>query len=291
MLAVPMQYRGRALGLFNLFFDRRHEPAPDVLALLETVGALLGLALHNARLERENLQASVLRERQALAADVHDSIGQSLAFVKMRLPLLHDAICEGHPGEAERYFDDVRSAVGQAHTSLRGILAHYRSTPDPLGLAHALERSAETFRRACPAELALDNQLPPGLLGAEQEAQLAHIVQEALLNAARHAAARHVWVRLGRADSDTGPVVQLFVQDDGTGPGVTAGLDGAGTPRSSSHYGLAIMRERARRLGGRLEVGPRAGGGTSVRLEFALPALAQPPALQPHALAAPLEVR
>lgn len=287
VLAVPMQFRGHVLGLFNLFFDARHEPPPDVLALLETVGALLGLALHNARLERENLAASMLHERQALAADVHDSIGQSLAFVKMRLPLLHDAIRHGPPGDAERYFDDVRAAVGQAHASLRGILAQYRSPPDPLGLAHALERTAESFRRACPATLELDNRLPAGLLAPEQESQLAHIAQEALLNAARHAAARRVWLHLDCIERTDGRVVQLLVQDDGAGPGAAADLssgDGtagganggahliaANAEAAGSHYGMAIMRDRARRLGGLLEVRARAGGGTTVRLEFPLP--------------------
>ena len=95
----------------------------QVLALLESVGALLGLALENARLERANLRAALADERQAIAADVHDSIGQSLAYVKMRLPLLQDAIRGCDQAGAEGYFDDVRGAVREAHAQFHTCAA------------------------------------------------------------------------------------------------------------------------------------------------------------------------
>lgn len=280
VLAVPLQHRGRVLGLVSLFFDSGREPPADVLALLKTAGELLGLALDNARLAKENLRAGVLQERQALAADVHDGIGQSLAFVKMRLLLLHDAMREGRAVEAERYFTDVRDAVGQAHAGLRSILTELRTPPDPLGLAHALGGSAEDFRRSCPATLELHDELPEGLLRPEQEVQVAHVVREALANVARHAAARHAWVHL-RCEPDS--QVLVLVQDDGTGMGDGARDATAAAPGHGSHYGLSIMRERARRLGGTLEVQTLSQGGTSVRLRFPLPGArpAVAPAMRP----------
>ncbi len=268
VLAVPLQHRGRVLGLVTLFFDSGREPPADVLALLKTAGELLGLALDNARLATENLRAGVLQERQALAADVHDGIGQSLAFVKMRLLLLHDAMREGRGTEAERYFADVRDAVGQAHASLRSILTEFRTPPDPLGLAHALVSSAEDFRRSCPVALELHDELPAGLLRPEQEVQVVHVVREALANVARHAAARRAWVRL-RLEPDT--QVLVLVQDDGTGMADGARDAAAAAPERGSHYGLSIMHERARRLGGTLDVEALPEGGTRVRLRFPRP--------------------
>jgi two-component system nitrate/nitrite sensor histidine kinase NarX len=270
VLAVPLQYRGRRLGLINLFFEHGHEPGADVLTLTKTVGELLGLALDNARLERENLQARLLAERQALAADVHDSIGQQLAYIKMRLPLLHDAIGANDRAAAERYFDDVRAAVGQAHAGLRGILTQARVPADPLGLAHAVQVSAESFRRGSAVQLDLYNHLPQLRLAPEREAQVFHVVQEALANVARHAGARHAWLRISAVP---GGQVSVTVEDDGSGLNVA---DAQRARHGGSHYGLAIMRERAARLGGTLHVGPRPGGGTMVRLLFPLPAAAAP---------------
>lgn len=261
MLAVPLHHRARLLGICNLYFEGPREPTPEVLALLKSVGDLLGLALDNARLERENLHSVVLRERQAMAADVHDSLGQQLAFVKMRLPLLQDAMDAGNRAEAGRYFDDVRSAVTQAHSSLRGILAHMRSTMDPLGLAHALSVRAEAFRRS-GVELEFDDRLQGVALMPEQEMQVFHIVHEALSNITRHAAARHARLHLA---APAAGLVQVLVEDDGAGMPQAA-------PDTATHYGLAVMRERAARLRGTLDVEARAGGGTQVRLVFPLQA-------------------
>ena len=264
MLAVPLQHRSQVLGVYNLFYSQACEPGEDLLALLKSVGELLGMALHNARLEDENLRATLLHERQLMAAEVHDSVAQSLAFVKMRLPLLRDAMQTRDDPRALQYFDELRGAVSQAHASLRGVLTQFRAPMDPQGLVHALAASAQTFRRSTGAELEVVNELPDLQLSPDHESQVFHIVQEALNNVARHAAAQHAWLHIatapGRADA-----VQVLVADDGAGLPAQLGTQ-------SSHYGLSIMQERARRIGGTLEVGPRPGGGTVVRLTFTLAA-------------------
>jgi len=206
------------------------------------------------------LRAALNRERQAMAAEVHDSVAQSLAFVRMRLPLLEDAVIALDVARARQYCDDVRAAVTQAHASLRSVLAHLRTPMDPEGLAHALDEVARSFRRTCGAELELMNEMTGQGFTLEQETQVFHIVQEALINVARHARARHAWVRLAALDDGQ---AQVVVEDDGDGLPPTA------TDRGS-HYGLEIMLERARRLGGTLQAGPREGGGTRVQLRFAL---------------------
>lgn len=271
ILAVPLAHRGRTLGLYNLFYASGVEPSGDAFGLLESVGALLGLALDNVRLERENLRAALASERQVIAAEVHDSIGQSLAYVKMRLPLLEDAIRGCDQSRAEGYFDDVRDAIRQAHGSLRAVLTHMRAPMDPLGLIHAVHGAAAAFRRSSGLPLTLHEGWPAVQLTPAQEAQVFHIVQEALSNIARHAGAAQAWLHLGEQDG----LLAVTVEDDGRG------LPPSAMAADSTHYGLAIMRERARRLGGLLELEPRAGGGTRVALRFP----AQPPGGRPMGLA------
>ncbi len=256
MLVVPLQHRGRMLGVYNLFFDGDAEPAPDVAALLKTVGELLGLALHTARLEAENLRATVMHERQAMAAEVHDSIAQTLTYVKMRLPLLQDAVL-GHDEErALKYLGDVRDAVGEAHAHLREIVTHYRTRLDPRGLAPALDALAARFPQRTGIELAFANHAPGLHLPANLESDVFHIAQEALANIERHSGAKHAWLTVEPTPSG----IELLVEDDGSGPGRPAD--------DAAHYGIGIMSERALRLGGELSVAPRPGGGTRVRLAF-----------------------
>lgn len=255
MMVVPLQYRDRLLGVYNLFFAGQQEPAAEVQQILRSVGELLGLALNNARLEQEHLRATLLRERQALAAEVHDALGQSLAFVRMRLPLLVDALRAGQEGPANTYHDDIRSAVAHAHTSLRSIITQMRAPMDPRGLLHALGASADNFRRASGAELEFVNEAQGLRMDSEHEAQVFHLMQEALHNVTRHAHAQHAWLRILPT---AGGGLQFLVEDDGVGL-----ARGHGGP---AHHGLEIMAERARRLGAALDVGPRVGGGTRVQL-------------------------
>lgn len=261
MLAVPLRHRGRLLGIYNLFFDGEAELSADILAVLRSIGELLGLALHNARLEREHLCATVMSERRFLACEVHDSIAQTLVYMHMRLPLLREAMLRHDDAQSLKYLGDVEQAVGGIQANVRELLTNFRTPMDPQGLLPALRGLADEFERRAAIELVLACEAPELRLPAEQEVQVFHIVQEALANVCRHARARRAWLTLRQQ----GDLVEVRVEDDGQGlradrPAVHAG------DAASAHFGLDIMRERAQRLGGALEIGPRAGGGTRLRL-------------------------
>ncbi|MDE2416793.1 MAG: GAF domain-containing protein [Burkholderiales bacterium] len=255
MLAVPLRHREQLLGVYNLFFENDAELGPDIQPVLRSIGELLGLALYNARLERQNLRSTVMNERRFLASEVHDSIAQTLVYVNMRLPLLHDAMLQHDDQRSLRYFSDVEQAVGDIHANLREIMANFRTGMDPQGLLHALQGIAEEFidRTGIALEFVCD-ETDLGL-SAEQEVQVFHIVQEALANIGRHSQARQARLIVRRGERQIG----FLIDDDGRGlaDGVVAG---------DSHFGLGIMKERTQRLGGTIAIGPRAGGGTLVHL-------------------------
>lgn len=257
VMAVPLMHKGRVLGIYNLFFTSADELSPEVVALLRSIGELLGLALDNVRLEAENMRATVMHERQAMAAEVHDSLAQNLTFIKMRLPLLRDAILAHDQERALKFLDDVRETAGEAHGSLREIVTQFRTRLDPRGLGRAMDVLAKRFCMRTGIELQLINRMPALRLGENDEVDVFHIVQEALVNIERHSGARHAWLSIEPTLSG----VVLKVEDDGVGPQPRGAGEAAG-----AHYGIDIMSERARRLHGELSVTPRAAGGTQVRL-------------------------
>ena len=259
LLAVPLQRRGRVFGVYNLFFAEEAEPSPQVMALLRSIGELLGLALDNARLEAQNVRDSVMLERQMMAAEIHDSIAQTLTFVKMRLPLLQDAVVGSDEAGALKYLGDVRQAVGEAHGRLREIVTHFRTRIDPRGLAHALATLVTQFRERNAIWLEYVNAGLPLSLSEGVQTEVFHIVQEALANIERHSQARHAWLTI-----EGGPVgFELRVDDDGVGPRPADEQCDEG-----SHFGIGIMGERAQRVGGEFSIGRRPGGGTRVRLTW-----------------------
>ena len=254
-LAVPLQHKGRVLGVYNLFFATACEPAPAVAALLRSVGELLGLALDHLRLEAQHMHATVMQERQRMAGEVHDALAQSLGFVKLRLPLLRDAIESHEEAKALRYLEEVRETLGEAHTDLREIITHFRTPSEPGGVGAALDALAARFGMRTGLPLHVKNDMPELQLQPTDEAEVYHIVQEALANVERHAQARQAWLSV----QPTLAGAEFRVEDDGVG-------SPAGVAGGPGHHGLAIMRERAQRLNAQFTVAPRPGGGTVMRL-------------------------
>lgn len=258
VIAVPLRHRGKVLGVYNLFMPSE-EPLPDEVSLLfDSISEHLGMALENARLTRENIRATLVNERQMLANEVHDSLAQTLAYMKMRLAVLDQAIRSGECALAERCLGDVDQAMDSAYGRLRDLLTHFRDRMDPRGLVPALRDLVGTFGVRTGLNVAFENRAPEAELTPEQELHVYHVVQEALTNAWKHARAHSIRVSID-LDSDD---YRVAVQDDGAGLG--AGSD----PRLGTQLGLNIMRERAQRLGGDVAIASRPGDGTSVVLRF-----------------------
>ncbi len=217
--------------------------------------------------ERDSARASALAQQQAMAAEIHDSVAQTLAYVKMRMPLLQAAITAHEEAQALQYCADVRQAVSGAHTNLRGILGQLRAPLDPRGLKFALSASLAAFRVSTHVDLTFDDRAPELQLSAQQESQVFRIVQEALANIAKHAGAKHAWLGIEASEGR----VNVLIEDDG------AGLPAAALLPAPSHFGLEIMQQRAARLGGAIEFAARSSGGTRVWLRFpaVLPGKAQ----------------
>ena len=264
VLAVPVGIKGKTLGVYTLFLDTDREVRGDMSQLLHLTGELLGLALENSRLTQENLRTSLMNERQMMANEIHDSLAQTLHFIKMRISALEDAIGQKDEVRPPKYVAEIGEAVGTAYSSLRQLLTHFRNRMDPQGLVHALQETAVQFHARTGIVLEFANSAPDLDLAPDQEVQVFHIVQEALTNIGKHSQqARHARLKLDRRDGR----YEITVEDDG------GGLRGhrPDALRESGNidsFGINIMRERAKHLGGTVEIDSLAGRGTRVRLHF-----------------------
>jgi two-component system nitrate/nitrite sensor histidine kinase NarX len=265
VLVISLPHGQEILGIYNLFFEDAVQPSAETETMLRLIGQLLGLALHNARLERERLRITVMKERQEMVGEVHDVIAQNLAYVKMRLPLLQAAMLAHDDPSACKYFNDVKSAVGEVHHNLREVMTYFRARMDPLGLMHAIEGVSKGFFDRTGITLEIRNSVRQLGLNDEQEIQVFHIVQEALANTAKHSMARHAFISISKCTDG----LEFCIEDDGLGvpaPSVSTIVAMAKEMTTPSHFGLEIMRSRAQKLGGSIEVGTNQRGGTRVRL-------------------------
>ena len=269
MVVVPLQTAGRLLGTYNLYLPEAFELPEEVALLFRSIGEHLGMALENARLKRENLRVVLTSERQMMAAEIHDSLAQTLAYMKMRMALLNDALADQSLERSTKYAGDVGQALDDAYGHLRELLVQFRSRMDPMGLQHSLHALARGFQERTGIALRYDNRLTDLRLAPEQESQVFHILQEALANVGRHSGATEASMTLEAA----GDYYTATVEDNGRGgqdfSASANRLDASwDNPGLRDHFGLSIMRERAQKIGGRLEVVNSPRGGFRVRLSF-----------------------
>ena len=269
MVVVPLSHGGRLLGTYNLYLQEPWEMPEEVVLLFRSIGEQLGMALENARLKRENLRIVLTNERQMMAAEIHDSMAQTLAYMKMRMAMLTDALGEKSYANATKYAADLGQALDDAYLQLRELLTQFRSRMDPMGLEHALRALEHNFKERNGIDLEYANRITDLRLTPEQETQVFHILQEALANVARHSGATRARLLL----EPSGDHYVATVEDNGKGgQGYFAIANRVGGfeehPGLRSHFGLSIMRERARKIGGKLEVSNLPAGGFRVRLSF-----------------------
>jgi two-component system nitrate/nitrite sensor histidine kinase NarX len=258
IIAVPLTHKGKIMGVYNLFMVEDTAIPDDVALLFESISEHLGMALENARLTRENMRITLMNERQMLANEIHDSLAQTLAYTKMRVTLLQEALTASDKTMSAKYLNDVDEAVDSAYSGLRELLGQFRYRMDPRGLLPALQDVIQSFRNRTDLTIDFSNQTHDLNLAPEQEVQVFHIVQEALANISKHAHARHAAVKIER-DADQYVVT---IEDDGIG------LAGGENTPGGLHFGMNIMSERAERIGGEVTVDSRIGEGTKVRLTF-----------------------
>jgi two-component system nitrate/nitrite sensor histidine kinase NarX len=258
VVALPLKYKNTLLGVYNLFLKKDQAIPEDISVLFTSIIEHLGMAMENARLTRENLRITLMNERQMLASEIHDSLAQTLAYMKMRLAMLREVINGDKPELTEKYLSDVDHALESAYSGLRELISQFRQRMDPRGIIPALQELLDGVTKKIEAKVKLDNQVKDLVLTPDQEAQVYRIVQEALANICKHSYARLVQIVL----EDTGTHYRVSVIDDGIG------LYAAGHTGPGMHFGMNIMRERAERIKGLVEIRSRVGGGTRVTLVF-----------------------
>ncbi len=264
MIAVPLRYRGRVLGVYNLFTEQRSlVEREDMKDLLTSIGHHLGMAIEKSRLDEEANLLSIMEERTRLANELHDSLAQSLASLKFQVRVLDEILHSGSESALWQELELIENSLDEAYTELRELIAHFRAPIDKRGLIPAIEQAVERFRRNSRINAFLQLEWNEVQLPAEIEIQVLRIVQEALANIRKHSHANAVRVLMRAGDNDE---YMVMIEDDGVGI-----QDKALTGGPGEHLGLKILHERTTRIGGDLKIESDSGEGTRVTLTFRSP--------------------
>lgn len=249
----------RALGVFNLYFNRAQPISDADRQLLETLGQQLGIAIENQRLHARERELAVSEERNLLARELHDSIAQGLAFLNLQVQMLERALAEQRTEDVNATVGMLRQGIQESYADVRELLVHFRTRVEQQDLDAAIGAALRRLAEQTGIATDLDVQGDGAPLDPEAETQVLYIVQEALSNVRKHADASTVSVSVRRGRDG----LAVAVRDDGVGF-----VEDRDTSDGEAHIGLHIMRERALRIGGRFAARSSPGRGTEIRLQL-----------------------
>ena len=257
VVSVPIRLHDRLMGEVDLFFHAQIDISPAERSLLDAMSVQLAGAMENLRLNALGLEAAVSQERSFLARELHDSIAQSLAFLKIQVQLMRDAIARHDAPQVDHVLGEIDLGVRECYGDVRELLMHFRTRTNAEDIEPALLTTLRKFEHQTGLKASLSMGAHGLPLAPDIQIQVLHIVQEALSNVRKHARASQVWL-----DVVQQPRWRLEVRDDGLGFASQQSVP------DETHVGLRIMVERAERLGAVLEVLSTPGRGTTVVLSL-----------------------
>jgi len=215
-------------------------------------------------------ELAVLRERNRLAREMHDTLGHALVLVTVKLEVAQK-LRERDPARSNRELEATQTIVRESMNELRASIANLRSPAlEHEPACRALSRSAREMAQRTGIHVTYD--LQPDIKGLPEQIEetLWKVGQEAIANIEKHANASNVLLHVSRCDSR----VLLRLEDDGIGlphdfcQQQTNGQTAYTSPKG--HYGLRGMTERIERVGGTLRLKAGAERGTVVEVELPL---------------------
>lgn len=256
----PIRIRSGRSSYLILPADRQAQPHPVwVEAFCLELARILTAFNAVFRVRRQDRY----EERAAISRELHDSLAQSLTYLKIQVSRLEASLKPSANGDESLDSDtraivrELRMRLKRAYRELRELMTTFRLTMHGKSFNLAVEELIKEYEQYSSIVFTLDNRLEEDCLSVEEEMQVLQIIREAVSNIVQHSKARHTDIHL---DTDCDARVCVTISDDGVG------LDKV--QMRAQHHGLLIMQERAFSLDGRLAVDHNPDGGTSIHIRF-----------------------
>ncbi len=225
--------------------------------LLQAMADIIATAIELDQQRNTQNRLLIVEERAVIARELHDSLAQSLSYLKVQMSLLTRKVQkEVAKEQLEDTMSDIKQGLNNAYLQLRELLTTFRLKLDDPSLESALQGTVAEFAEKCHHPIELNFNLPHNYLSANQEIHLLQIIREALSNVHRHAKASKAGVSITHVKN----IINVEIWDDGQG-----------LPNNfpeHGHFGLGIMEERAKSLNSLIELAAKDPNGTQVTFKF-----------------------
>ncbi len=256
-LEFPLEKQQRVFGTLIWQIPKKELVREWHTQLLKALADIIATAMELDEKRNAENRLLIVEERAVIARELHDSLAQSLSYLKVQMSLLTRKMQKNVEEEqVNETIEDIKLGLNRAYLQLRELLTTFRLKLEDPSIENALQGTVAEFSAKCLYKIEFDFQMPQNFLSANQEIHLLQIVREALSNVHRHAEAEHAGISIKALTKQ----LTIKIWDDGKG--ISDELVEQG------HFGIGIMQERAKSLGANLELKPRQPQGTIVVAEF-----------------------
>jgi len=261
-IAVPLMYREKCLGIYNLYVSESELIEREELSgLLNSIGQNLGVAIAKQSLETQTKRVALMEERTFLSHELHDSLAQTLVSLKFHTQLLRDSYNDKQYELFESELTRLENGLTKANEDLRDLLDHFRIGMDERGLIPALDELCKGLQAESGIVCFFQDGSNGCLLPPNYEVQVLHIVQEALSNIRKHSLAKNVRVLILESKNHW----KVVIEDDGIGM-----QQRTQKSKPGENIGLSIMKERCSHIKGKLFMESEPDEGTRIELNFSI---------------------
>tara|TARA_B100000902_G_scaffold319576_1_gene311859 strand:- start:1049 stop:1981 length:933 start_codon:yes stop_codon:yes gene_type:complete len=248
--------------------------------LSKTNDQLEKFAKYKEEKNKEANRLAIMEERVFIASELHDSLAQTLASLKLQVRVLDESLQgiiymkNNRKFKTSELYSDKRitdeletleESIELANREIRQLIGHFRSPPSMEDIASEISNLVDSFKSENKnIKIFFQNKISIIKLSKNDELQIKRIAQEALLNVKKHSQAKIVRVLL--MSYETGKY-SLIIEDDGIGIAKSCFI-GHDIEDTGDHVGLSIMRDRAQQIGGHLVIESEPGEGVRVILSF-----------------------
>ncbi len=262
--AFNIIHQEQIYGELIIYFANNRPPNDEARQLLHAIADNFSAALSADRRHDQEQRLTLMEERTVIARELHDSLAQSLSYLKIqisRLQMLQKK--DNNPEAINDTIKHMKTGVNAAYSQLRELLTTFRLQLPSGGLHAALVQTVEEFTNRSNINIMLDYQLANFPLTPNEEIHILQIVRESLSNVLRHSQATDAEVAIHANEERK---IYVHIKDNGIGFGTN--------DIKANHYGKIIIQERAQMLEGKICFIDQTTGGAEVILSF-IPSIAK----------------
>jgi two-component system nitrate/nitrite sensor histidine kinase NarX len=258
VLSFPINKNGINYGVLTCTLSPTQPISRWQRQILESFAELIAISLSLKSQSDQERRMALMTERTTIARELHDSLAQALSYLKIQVTRLKRAVAQPKSETiVEDVIEELQEGLNSAYRQLRELLTTFRLQLSGVGLQSALIETVEQFKEQRPEfSIQLNYQVANIPFTPNEEIHLLQLIREATQNAIHHSQGNKVTIEFEELSDHS---IQISVIDNGVGI--------PDNPEKLNHYGLAIMQERGRNLGGELSIN-NLQPGTGVFFKF-----------------------